>query len=68
MQLYWHTAAPSYAPLATVPENRVYVSAGRADAFIRAFLAFAHGRIVSDEARAPGVEIGWPAGAIAACA
>src|SRR6267378_2375702 len=23
-QLYWHTTAPSYAPLQTVPENRVY--------------------------------------------
>src|SRR5271154_6567025 len=27
MQLYWHTAPPSYAALQTVPENRVYVSA-----------------------------------------
>src|SRR5229473_1424997 len=26
-QLYWHTTAPSYAPLETIPENRVYVSA-----------------------------------------
>lgn len=60
MQLYWHTSAPNYPPLATVPENRVYVSAGRADGFIRAFLAFAHGRIASDEAHAPGVEIGRP--------
>ena len=60
MQLYWHTTAPNYPPLATVPENRVYVSAGRADGFIRAFLAFAHGRIVSDEAQAPGVEVGRP--------
>jgi len=25
-QLYWHTTAPSYAPLQTIPENRVYVS------------------------------------------
>src|SRR5713101_4906374 len=24
-QLYWHTTAPSYAPLQTIPENRVYV-------------------------------------------
>jgi len=59
-QLYWHTTAPSYAPLQTIPENRVYVSADRAEAFVRSFLAFAHGRIVSDEARAPGVEIGRP--------
>src|SRR5271170_128222 len=26
MQIYWHTTAPSYAPLQTVPENRVYLS------------------------------------------
>jgi hypothetical protein len=31
------------------------------DPFVRSFLAFSHGRIVSDEARAPGVEIGKPA-------
>ncbi len=34
-QLYWHTTAPSYTPLQTIPENRVYVSADRAAAFIR---------------------------------
>src|SRR6266704_4126566 len=28
-QLYWHTTAPSYAPLQTIPENRVYVSQDR---------------------------------------
>jgi hypothetical protein len=60
-QLYWHTAAPSYAPLQTIPENRVYVSPDRADAFVRSFLAFSHGSVVSDEARAPGNEIGRPA-------
>jgi len=59
-QLYWHTTTPSYAPLQTIPENRVYVSADRAEAFVRSFLAFAHGRIVSDEAHAPGIEIGRP--------
>lgn len=58
MQLYWHTAAPSYPALQTVPENRVYVSAKRAPAFVKSFLAFSHGRIVSDNARAPGIEIG----------
>src|SRR5579859_3519606 len=35
MQLYWHTTAPNYAPLQTIPENRVYVSADRAEAFVR---------------------------------
>jgi hypothetical protein len=57
-QLYWHTTPPSYKPLETVPENRVYVSSDRADAFIRSFLAFSHGKVVSDDDHAPGVEIG----------
>jgi len=57
-QLYWHTTAPSYAGLQTIPENRVYVSPDRVDAFVRSFLAFSHGTVVSDDARAPGVEIG----------
>jgi hypothetical protein len=59
-QLYWHTTAPSYAPLQTIPENRVYVSPDRAEAFVRSFLAFSHGEVVSDDAHAPGVEIGRP--------
>jgi predicted enzyme related to lactoylglutathione lyase len=60
-QLYWHTTAPSYSPLQTIPENRVYVSQDRVDAFVSRFLAFSHGSVVSDEPRAPGVEIGRPA-------
>jgi predicted enzyme related to lactoylglutathione lyase len=60
-QLYWHTTAPSYKPLQTIPENRVYVSPDRVDAFVRSFLAFSQGSVVSDEPRAPGVEIGRPA-------
>src|ERR1700690_232071 len=44
MQLYWHTTPPSYAPLKTIPENRVYLSALKLDAFTRAFLAFSHGK------------------------
>ena len=61
MQLYWHTTAPSYAPLQTIPENRVYVSQDRVDAFVSSFVAFSHGNVISDEPRAPGVEIGRPA-------
>src|ERR1700732_3694882 len=57
-QLYWHTTAPSYAPLQTVPENRVYVSPDRVDVFVHSFVAFSQGSVVSDEPRAPGVEIG----------
>ena len=60
MQLYWHTTAPNYATLQTIPENRVYVSPGRADAFIRSFVAFSGGRVTHDDAKAPGVEIGRP--------
>lgn len=59
-QLYWHTTAPSYAPLQTIPENRVYVSADKAVSFVQSFLAFSHGKVVSDDAHAPGVEIGRP--------
>src|SRR6202030_590430 len=61
MQLYWHTTPPSYSPLQTVPENRVYVSPERVDAFVHSFVAFCHGSVGSDEPRAPGVEIGRPA-------
>src|SRR5271156_5659804 len=55
MQLYWHTTAPSYSPLRTIPENRVYVSPERAAAFPHGFLVFSHGKVVSDDAHAPGV-------------
>ena len=60
MQLYWHTKAPSYGPLETVPDNRVYVSARSADIFIRHFERFSHGKIVSDNGHADGSEIGQP--------
>ncbi|MBR8313871.1 glyoxalase [Burkholderia dolosa] len=60
MQLYWHTQAPSYEPLQTVPENRVYVSPESAGKLARELAAFSHGRIVSDVRNAPGIEIGRP--------
>ena len=60
MQLYWHTTKPSYAAFQTVPENRVYVSPVRVDTFLRGFLAFSHGKILSDDPHAPGIEIGRP--------
>jgi hypothetical protein len=59
-QLYWHTTAPSYKTLETIPENRVYVSADRADEFIRSFVAFSQGKVVSDNPHALGIEIGKP--------
>src|SRR5579862_526513 len=58
MQLYWHTTPPSYAALKTIPENRLYISPDREAAFVRSFLAFSQGKVISDDARAPGVEIG----------
>lgn len=58
MQIYWHTTKPNYTPFEKVPENRVYVSAERADAFVRSFVAFSRGKIVSQAANAPGIEIG----------
>lgn len=60
MQIYWHTTPPSYRALEFVPENRVYVSRDRIDAFTKSFLAFSHGKVISDVSRAPGVEIGRP--------
>jgi hypothetical protein len=57
-QLYCHTTAPSYASLQSIPETRVYVSADKADEFVRSFLAFSRGRVASDDTHAPGVEIG----------
>jgi predicted enzyme related to lactoylglutathione lyase len=58
MQLYWHTTPPSYPALQTVPENRVYVSPERASAFVKSFLAFSRGKVMSDNARALGLEVG----------
>jgi hypothetical protein len=60
MQLYWHTKAPNYAPLQSVPENRVYVSPQNAERFARGFVEFSHGKVVSDNSRAPSIEIGRP--------
>jgi hypothetical protein len=60
-QLYWHTIAPSYAPLQSIPENRVYVSSYAVDDFVRSFRAFSYGEVISDDAHAPGLEIGRPA-------
>jgi hypothetical protein len=62
MQLYWHFTKPDYAPFVSIPENRVYLSPDAADAFVRAFVSFSRGKVVSDEAQAPGIEIGQPKG------
>jgi hypothetical protein len=57
-QIYWHTSPPSYAPFQSVPENRVYISPLRSAAFVKSYLKFSHGKIVSDQPEAPGIEIG----------
>lgn len=58
MQLYWHTKTPDYAAFETVPENRVYVSNDSAERFIKAFLGFSHGKVVSDDKHAPAADVG----------
>src|SRR5882762_4449263 len=58
MQLYWHTTKPNYAAYQAMPENRVYISPQRSAAFVKSYLRFSHGKLVSDDAEAPGVEIG----------
>jgi predicted enzyme related to lactoylglutathione lyase len=60
MQLYWHTTKPNYAAFEKIPENRIYVSRDAAGTFVKDFLAFSKGKIVSDDGKAPGVEIGRP--------
>jgi hypothetical protein len=60
MQLYWHFVAPSYEPLRSVPENRVYVSPDRIDNFTNAFIRFSRGKVTSDEWHADGAELGKP--------
>ena len=60
MQLYWHFTPPSYAPLETVPENRVYVSRDQADNLVRCFVGFAAGKVAADVKQADAGEIGRP--------
>jgi hypothetical protein len=60
MQLYWHTSKPAYGALTTVPENRIYLTSDAADHFVAAWKRFSHGTIASDDAKAPGAEIGKP--------
>ncbi|MFK2875754.1 glyoxalase [Rhodanobacter hydrolyticus] len=60
MQLYWHFKAPSYASMETVPDNRIYVSRDTADTFVRDWLRFSHGKVVSDDRKADAGEIGKP--------
>jgi hypothetical protein len=58
MQLYSHFTPPSYPPLATIPDNRVYVSPDEADTFVDDFVRFSHGKVLADEPHADAGEIG----------
>ncbi|WP_380784733.1 glyoxalase [Sphingomonas sp. R86521] len=60
MQLYWHTATPNYPALTTVPENRVYLTADAADAFVRTWVGYSKGKVVADDKAVPGASIGQP--------
>ena len=64
MQLYWHKKAPNYPALRYPPEARVYLTPEAAEPFIKAWTAFSHGRISSDDPKAGGAEIGRPGGRV----
>ncbi|MFD3588150.1 glyoxalase [Streptomyces sp. NPDC058683] len=59
-QLYWHTKAPSYPPLETVPDNRVYLTPDSVTDFLHSYQRFTGGRIVSDDRAADGGDLGLP--------
>jgi len=58
IQLYWHFKPPEYAPLETIPDNRVYVSRDEADHFVTDFVRFAQGKVIADDKHADAGEIG----------
>jgi predicted enzyme related to lactoylglutathione lyase len=60
MQLYWHFTPPSYEPLQSVPENRIYVSRDRVDNFVNAFVRFSRGKVMADNWHTDAGEIGKP--------
>jgi hypothetical protein len=60
MQLYIHFTPPKYPPLDAAPETRFYVSRDRAEQFVHGILGFSQGKIVSDDPRADGGELGRP--------
>jgi predicted enzyme related to lactoylglutathione lyase len=60
MQLYWHFTPPSYEPLQSVPENRIYISRDRIDNFVNAFVRFSRGKVTADNWHTDGGEIGKP--------
>ncbi|MEZ0049071.1 hypothetical protein ABIA30_000061 [Mycobacterium sp. MAA66] len=59
-QLYWHTTTPNYPPVASVPDNRIYLPAATVDQFLKSYLQFTHGSIDTDAATADGALVGRP--------
>ena len=59
-QLYWHTTPPSYDPLESVPDNRIYLSPDAIDEFLDSYLHFTGGTVVADDAEVDGALIGSP--------
>ena len=57
-QLYWHTTAPSYPALESVPDNRIYLTPDAVGPFLGSYLRFTGGRILSDRRAADGGELG----------
>ncbi|MEV7391072.1 glyoxalase [Streptomyces sp. NPDC091215] len=57
-QVYWHTKAPAYKALTTIPENRLYLPADAANSFLGSYLKFSSGKVVSDNSKADAGEIG----------
>ncbi|MGB7267481.1 MAG: glyoxalase [Terracidiphilus sp.] len=60
MQIYSHFNFTMSPPLETVPDNRVYLSPDTADNFVRGFVEFSAGRVLSDDHHADAGEIGRP--------
>lgn len=59
-QLYWIENIPNFEALQTIPESRVYVSPQVAERFVKQFVNFTQAKVISDNTRATGIEIGRP--------
>lgn len=59
-QLWEQFDMSGFPPLVTQPEFRVYLSADTVDAFLRSYLQFTGGKVLSDVTNADGGEIGAP--------
>jgi hypothetical protein len=59
-QLYWHTTAPSYPPLQTIPDNRVYLPPDAVDAFLKSYREFSAATVDFDDQGADGALLGMP--------